>query len=70
MLREDIVGVWFVEEVISTETELGTVFALFITEADVEYDIDTTWIAEANEDGTVMITLDEIEARYEAFAMN
>ncbi len=71
MLPEDIVGVWFVEEVIVTQTETGPIYGLFITEAEgVEYEIDTAWIAEANEDGTVLVNLNEIEAHYKALATN
>ncbi len=69
--REEIVGVWFVEEVIVTPTDTGIVYGLFISEAiGVEYEIDTAWIAEAKEGGTEMLTLEEIEARYEAMTMN
>lgn len=45
ILPEDIVGVWYVEDVIPIELDVGIVYAVFISPTDLEYEIDTGWIS-------------------------
>jgi hypothetical protein len=64
---EEIVGVWYVEEVIDTPTEVGTVYALFISPTDHEYEIDTSWIIYGDD---APVSIEEMEQRFRALAMN